>query len=91
MREVDWKDDALSSKMLRKRFRDEKKVIEKGEAEVKDLQKRSSLAIPIVPEVEEDIHSAKRIKYAGFLPSFLLPQNYYFYVLLLLTFSFADL
>ena len=73
MREQDWKDDASSSKALRKRFRDEKKVLEKGDAEVRDLQKRSSLAIPIVPETEEDIHKAKRIKYAGWclLPLFL--------------------
>lgn len=68
LREEDWKDDAASSKLLRKRFREEKKVIEQDEKETKDLQKRSSLAIPLVPEVEEDVDKAKRVKFTAATP-----------------------
>lgn len=65
MRNQDWKDDGASSKMLRKRFREEKKVLEKQHAETRDLQKRASLNLPILPEAEEDVARAKRIKFTG--------------------------
>ena len=68
LRDEDWKDDAASSKVLRKRFREERKVLEKAEQDTQDLQKKSSLAIPLVKETEEDVARAKRTKFAAATP-----------------------
>ena len=59
----DKKDDYLLNKALRRRFRDQKKKIEKAQDSDRKLLLKSSLDIPLLEENEEDKKLAKLIKY----------------------------
>ncbi|KAJ8306449.1 hypothetical protein KUTeg_016994, partial [Tegillarca granosa] len=58
-----FKDDYLLNKLARGKFREEKKAIKKSEAADKDLLKRSSLEIPLIPESQDDVKLASLLKY----------------------------
>ncbi|ELK06740.1 Coiled-coil domain-containing protein 130, partial [Pteropus alecto] len=49
-----WKDDFALNSMLRKRFREKKKALQEEEERDQALQAKASLAIPLVPETEDD-------------------------------------
>jgi len=63
IQEQNWANDYDASKLLRKRFREEKKEIEKEVKITNDLQKKASLNIPIVEESPSDVLTAKKIKF----------------------------
>ncbi|XP_036421118.1 coiled-coil domain-containing protein 130 homolog [Colossoma macropomum] len=49
-----WKDDFQLNSALRRKFREEKKVIAEEEEKDNVVRKRTGLAIPLLPEKEED-------------------------------------
>ncbi|KAL7834035.1 hypothetical protein AOLI_G00289950 [Acnodon oligacanthus] len=49
-----WKDDFQLNSALRRKFREEKKVIAEEEEKDSAVRKRTGLAIPLLPEKEED-------------------------------------
>uniref|UniRef100_A0AAR2L1Y5 Probable splicing factor YJU2B n=1 Tax=Pygocentrus nattereri TaxID=42514 RepID=A0AAR2L1Y5_PYGNA len=49
-----WKDDFQLNSALRRKFRDEKKVMAEEEEKDSAVRKRTGLAIPLLPEKEED-------------------------------------
>ncbi|XP_078529109.1 putative splicing factor YJU2B, partial [Lissotriton helveticus] len=58
-----WKDDFALNSLLRKKFRDEKKVIKDEEEKDQALLDKASLDIPLVQESEEDRQLAALLKY----------------------------
>ncbi|KAM9689013.1 putative splicing factor YJU2B [Trichechus inunguis] len=58
-----WKDDFALNSMLRRRFRAKKKAIKEEEERDQALQTKASLAIPLVPETEEDRKLAALLKF----------------------------
>uniref|UniRef100_G3U2Y3 Probable splicing factor YJU2B n=1 Tax=Loxodonta africana TaxID=9785 RepID=G3U2Y3_LOXAF len=58
-----WKDDFALNSMLRRRFREKKKAIKEEEERDQALQAKASLAIPLVPETEEDRKLAALLKF----------------------------
>ncbi|XP_038608399.1 coiled-coil domain-containing protein 130-like [Tachyglossus aculeatus] len=58
-----WKDDFALNSMLRRKFREEKKVIKEDEEKDLALQTKASLSIPLVREPEEDRKLAALFKY----------------------------
>ncbi|KAK3750522.1 hypothetical protein QZH41_006271 [Actinostola sp. cb2023] len=58
-----WKDDYAANQLLRKKFREEKKVIAHNKETDDELRKKASLDIPLVPEMDEDVEKAKKIKF----------------------------
>ncbi|KAI5212690.1 probable splicing factor YJU2B [Manis pentadactyla] len=58
-----WKDDFALNSMLRKRFREKKKAIQEEEERDQALQAKASLAIPLVPETEDDRRLAALLKF----------------------------
>ncbi|XP_007952621.2 coiled-coil domain-containing protein 130 [Orycteropus afer afer] len=58
-----WKDDFALNSMLRKRFREKKKAIKEEEERDQALQAKASLAIPLVPETEDDRRLAALLKF----------------------------
>ncbi|XP_037361862.1 probable splicing factor YJU2B [Talpa occidentalis] len=58
-----WKDDFALNSMLRKRFREKKKAMLEEEERDQALQAKASLAIPLVPETEDDRRLAALLKF----------------------------
>lgn len=58
-----WKDDFALNSMLRKRFREKKKALQEEEERDQALQAKASLAIPLVPETEDDRKLAALLKF----------------------------
>ncbi|XP_032067958.1 coiled-coil domain-containing protein 130 [Thamnophis elegans] len=58
-----WKDDFALNSRLRRKFREEKKVLQEEEKKDLALQARANLSIPLVQEAEEDRHLAALLKY----------------------------
>ncbi|XP_036278733.1 probable splicing factor YJU2B isoform X1 [Pipistrellus kuhlii] len=58
-----WKDDFALNSMLRKRFREKKKALQEEEERDQALQAKASLAIPLVPETEDDRRLAALLKF----------------------------
>ncbi|XP_039108164.1 coiled-coil domain-containing protein 130 [Hyaena hyaena] len=58
-----WKDDFALNSMLRKRFREKKKALQEEEERDQALQAKASLAIPLVPESEDDRRLAALLKF----------------------------
>ncbi|KAG8521295.1 Coiled-coil domain-containing protein 130 [Galemys pyrenaicus] len=58
-----WKDDFALNSMLRKRFREKKKAMQEEEERDQALQAKASLAIPLVPETEDDRRLAALLKF----------------------------
>ncbi|XP_048377875.1 probable splicing factor YJU2B [Stegostoma tigrinum] len=58
-----WKDDFAINSMLRKKFRDEKKVLKEVEEKDEALRNKASLSIPLVQESEDDKHLASLLKF----------------------------
>ncbi|XP_006900886.1 PREDICTED: coiled-coil domain-containing protein 130 [Elephantulus edwardii] len=58
-----WKDDFALNSMLRKQFREKKKAIKEEEEKDQALQAKASLAIPLVPETEDDRRLAALLKF----------------------------
>ncbi|KAI8809572.1 CWC16 protein, partial [Cladochytrium replicatum] len=58
-----WGDPYTNSQKLRKKFREEKKLAEAVQAEAESVRKKHSLSIEILPQSEEDVVLAKRIKF----------------------------
>ncbi|XP_043442693.1 coiled-coil domain-containing protein 130 isoform X4 [Prionailurus bengalensis] len=58
-----WKDDFALNSMLRKKFREKKKAMQEEEERDQALQAKASLAIPLVPETEDDRKLAALLKF----------------------------
>lgn len=58
-----WKDDFALNSMLRRRFREKKKAIQEEEERDQVLQAKASLAIPLVPETEDDRRLASLLRF----------------------------
>lgn len=58
-----WKDDFELNSMLRKKFREEKKILKEEEEHDAALLSKASLSIPLIPESEEDKRLASLLKY----------------------------
>ncbi|XP_004872492.1 coiled-coil domain-containing protein 130 [Heterocephalus glaber] len=58
-----WKDDFALNSMLRKRFREKKKAAQEEEERDQALQAKACLAIPLVPETEDDRRLAALLKF----------------------------
>ncbi|XP_010611701.1 coiled-coil domain-containing protein 130 [Fukomys damarensis] len=58
-----WKDDFALNSKLRKRFREEKKAAQEEEERDQALQAKANLAIPLVPETEDDRRLAALLKF----------------------------
>uniref|UniRef100_A0A8C3TF77 Probable splicing factor YJU2B n=1 Tax=Chelydra serpentina TaxID=8475 RepID=A0A8C3TF77_CHESE len=58
-----WKDDFAINSMLRRKFREEKKVLQEEEEKDLALQTKANLSIPLVQETEEDRRLAALLKY----------------------------
>ncbi|XP_076977753.1 putative splicing factor YJU2B [Tamandua tetradactyla] len=58
-----WKDDFALNSMLRRKFREKKKAIKEEEERDQALQAKASLAIPLVPETEDDRRLAALLKF----------------------------
>lgn len=58
-----WKDDFALNSLLRRRFREKKKAVQEKEERDQALQAKASLAIPLVPETEEDRRLAALLKF----------------------------
>ncbi|KAJ1134825.1 hypothetical protein NDU88_001271 [Pleurodeles waltl] len=58
-----WKDDFALNSLLRKKFRDEKKVLKEEEEKDQALLDKASLDIPLLQESEEDRQLAALLKY----------------------------
>jgi coiled-coil domain-containing protein 130 len=58
-----WKDDYSANKLLRKKFREEKKNIADIKIADDEIRKKGSLDIDLVPEQPEDVERAKKIKF----------------------------
>ncbi|XP_005381116.1 PREDICTED: coiled-coil domain-containing protein 130 [Chinchilla lanigera] len=58
-----WKDDFALNSMLRRHFREKKKAAQEEEERDQALQAKASLAIPLVPETEEDRRLAALLKF----------------------------
>ncbi|KAI9346724.1 CWC16 protein [Zopfochytrium polystomum] len=59
-----WKDPYAMSQTIRKRFREEKKIRLAEEAEGDKIREKHNLSVRILPELEDDVHEAKRMKFA---------------------------
>ncbi|XP_069783582.1 probable splicing factor YJU2B isoform X2 [Narcine bancroftii] len=57
-----WKDDFAINSMLRKKFRDEKKVLKEAEEKDEAVRNKACLSIPLLEESEEDKHLASLLK-----------------------------
>lgn len=60
-----WKDDYASSQLVRKKFREEKKLRLLNEEKDASLVKRTGLAIPLVEEQQTDVHLARLMPFAS--------------------------
>ncbi|XP_006023467.1 coiled-coil domain-containing protein 130 isoform X2 [Alligator sinensis] len=58
-----WKDDFALNSMLRRKFREEKKVLQEEEEKDQALQAKANLSIPLVREAEEDRRLATLLTY----------------------------
>ncbi|MBZ3875772.1 Coiled-coil domain-containing protein 130 [Sciurus carolinensis] len=58
-----WKDDFALNSMLRRRFREKKKAIQEEEERDQALQAKASLAIPLLPETEDDRRLASLLRF----------------------------
>ncbi|XP_039369604.1 coiled-coil domain-containing protein 130 [Mauremys reevesii] len=58
-----WKDDFAINSMLRRKFREEKKILQEEEEKDLALQTKANLSIPLVQETEEDRRLAALLKY----------------------------
>ncbi|XP_062967409.1 probable splicing factor YJU2B isoform X2 [Cynocephalus volans] len=58
-----WKDDFALNSMLRRQFREKKKAIQEEEERDQALQAKASLAIPLVPETEDDRRLAALLRF----------------------------
>lgn len=61
--QTQWKDDFGLNQMLRKKFRQEKKVILRKEEKDQEIKEKGGLNLHLVNESPEDIALAKKIKY----------------------------
>uniref|UniRef100_UPI00398E420E probable splicing factor YJU2B n=1 Tax=Pristiophorus japonicus TaxID=55135 RepID=UPI00398E420E len=57
-----WKDDFAINSMLRKKFRDEKKVLKEAEEKDEALRNKACLSIPLVQESKDDKRLASLLK-----------------------------
>jgi len=60
-----WNDDYAANQLLRKRFREEKQELKVQAAKDDELKERGALDVTLVPEKQEDIELAKKIRYHG--------------------------
>eukprot|EP01137_Pigoraptor_chileana_P032872 Opistho-2@22966 len=60
-----WKDDYDLNCVLRRKFRQERKEIQRIEEESRRIQEKAAIAIRILPEAKEDIERAAGMRYAG--------------------------
>jgi len=60
-----WSDDYAANQLLRKRFREEKQELKVQAAKDDELKERGALDVALVPEKQEDIELAKKIRYHG--------------------------
>lgn len=76
--QTQWKDDFTINQMLRKKFRQEKKVILEKEEKDQEIKEKGGLDLDLVNEDPDDIKRAKNIRFRteGTVGEFLL-----FYVL----------
>lgn len=58
-----WRDDFALNSLLRRRFREKKKAQREEEQRDQALQAKASLAIPLVPETEDDRRLAALLKF----------------------------
>uniref|UniRef100_A0A8D0DTP1 Probable splicing factor YJU2B n=1 Tax=Salvator merianae TaxID=96440 RepID=A0A8D0DTP1_SALMN len=58
-----WKDDFSLNSLLRRKFREEKKILQEEEKKDLALQAKANLSIPLVRESDEDRHLAALLKY----------------------------
>ena len=60
-----WKDDYAANQLLRNKFRQEKREWKAQEMKDDELRERAGLDLVLLPERQEDIELASRIKYHG--------------------------
>lgn len=60
-----WYDDYAANQLLRKKFREQKQDLIAVAMKDKELQKRGALDVNLLPEREEDIEHAHKIRYHG--------------------------
>lgn len=60
-----WDDDYAANQLLRKKFREQKQDLIAVAMKDKELQKRGALDVNLLPEREEDIEHAHKIRYHG--------------------------
>ena len=61
--QTQWKDDFSLNQMLRKKFRQEKKVILEREEKDQEIKDKGSLDLDLVNEDPDDIRLAKNIRF----------------------------
>jgi coiled-coil domain-containing protein 130 len=61
--QTQWKDDFALNQMLRKRFRQEKKVISEREEKDQEIKDKGGLDLDLVNEDPDDIKHAKNIRF----------------------------
>ena len=60
-----WDDDYAANQLLRKKFREQKQDLNAQAMKDNELKDRGALDVSLVPEREEDIELANRIRYHG--------------------------
>ena len=72
--QTQWKDDFAINQMLRKKFRQEKKVILQKEEKDQEIREKGGLDLDLVNEDPDDIKRAKSIRFRteGTVEEFLL-------------------
>jgi coiled-coil domain-containing protein 130 len=61
--QTQWKDDFALNQMLRKKFRQEKKVIFQKEEKDQEIKNKGGLDLDLVNEDPDDIQLAKNIRF----------------------------
>lgn len=61
--QTQWKDDFAINQMLRKKFRQEKKVILEQEEKDQEIKEKGGLDLDLVHENPDDIKRAKNIRF----------------------------
>ena len=61
--QTQWKDDFAINQMLRKKFRQEKKVIVEQEEKDQEIKEKGGLDLDLVHENPDDIKRAKNIRF----------------------------
>jgi coiled-coil domain-containing protein 130 len=61
--QTQWKDDFALNQMLRKKFRQEKKVIVQKEEKDQEIKDKGGLDLDLVNEDPDDVQHAKNIRF----------------------------